>query len=107
MRSLLVSLLLFAFMVPAVAQWRDDRYGNRGWGDHHHYGPPPWHRPPPPPQGGGGIDVGAIIGGIVDAFGNRSAPSQDMIAYCMGRYRSYNPETGIYYGYDGRPRRCP
>jgi hypothetical protein len=31
----------------------------------------------------------------------------DAIAYCMQRFRSYNPETGTYVGFDGRVRYCP
>ena len=29
------------------------------------------------------------------------------IDWCVRTFRSYNPELGIYYGFDGRPRRCP
>jgi hypothetical protein len=46
-------------------------------------------RPPPPAYGGGGYDSDAAI------------------RYCMSRFRSYNPETGIYWGYDRQPHRCP
>lgn len=37
------------------------------------------------------------------------APVQqiDPVAYCMQRFRSYNPETGLFRGYDGQYRRCP
>jgi hypothetical protein len=31
----------------------------------------------------------------------------DPVAYCMQRFRSYNPATGTYMGYDGRPHPCP
>jgi len=31
----------------------------------------------------------------------------DAIAYCMQRFRSYDPRTGTYVGYDGRVRYCP
>lgn len=33
------------------------------------------------------------------AYGSRDA-------YCRARYRSYNPNTGTYTGYDGRQHRC-
>lgn len=29
------------------------------------------------------------------------------VEYCMRRYRSYNPDTGTYVGYDGIERPCP
>jgi BA14K-like protein len=31
----------------------------------------------------------------------------DGVAYCMQTYRSYNPRTGTYLGYDGMRYRCP
>jgi hypothetical protein len=97
---LLAVAVLMGLWLPAAAQWRD-RGEHRGWHDRGHWE----HQRPLPPQGGG-IDIGAIIGGIAGAFGGGRS-SADEIRYCMQRYRSYNPETGIYYGYDGQPRRCP
>ncbi|MCK7473868.1 MAG: BA14K family protein [Rhodopseudomonas palustris] len=32
---------------------------------------------------------------------------QRSVAYCMRRFKSYNPETGTYLGYDGRRHRRP
>ncbi len=29
------------------------------------------------------------------------------VAYCEAHFRSYNPATGTYLGYDGRYHRCP
>ena len=31
----------------------------------------------------------------------------DAVAYCMQRYRSYDPRSGTYMGYDGIRRACP
>lgn len=28
------------------------------------------------------------------------------VQWCLGRYRSYNPNTDMYFGYDGRYHRC-
>jgi BA14K-like protein len=42
----------------------------------------------------GGYAPGVVIGG--DAQG-----------YCEQRFRSYNPSTGMYLGYDGRYHPCP
>jgi hypothetical protein len=31
----------------------------------------------------------------------------DAVAYCMSRFRSYNPATGTYTGFDGLQHPCP
>ena len=80
----------------------------------------------------GGIAAGAIIGGAI-ANSNRgyyapgyapgyyapapgyyapppayaAPPPGDAVGYCMSRFRSYNPNTGTYIGYDGMERPCP
>ncbi|MDQ0505665.1 BA14K family protein [Xanthobacter agilis] len=94
--------------------------------------PPPrrgWHRPPPPPPHGrwgnpywrnngwyyrdntgawiaAGI-VGAAIGAAAVSAAQQQRAQQDAVAYCMQRYRSYNPRTGTYTGYDGLQHPCP
>jgi hypothetical protein len=35
------------------------------------------------------------------------AVAGDAVAYCMQRYRSYDPSSGTYMGYDGIRRPCP
>jgi len=35
------------------------------------------------------------------------APQFDPVAYCAQRFRSYNPATGLYFGYDGQYHPCP
>jgi len=35
------------------------------------------------------------------------APAGGDVAYCEQRYRSYDPESGTYLGYDGRRHPCP
>jgi hypothetical protein len=34
-------------------------------------------------------------------------PGGDAVAYCMQRFRSYNPRSGTYLGTDGRRHSCP
>jgi hypothetical protein len=34
-------------------------------------------------------------------------PPSDAVAYCMQRFRSYDPGSGTYMGYDGIRRPCP
>jgi hypothetical protein len=56
-----------------------------------------------------GLATGAIIGGAIasqQAAPVYAAPSGNA-AYCAQRYRSYNPATGTYRGYDGYDHPCP
>lgn len=94
LRTLVALVLLVGATVAASAQWRHER-GH--WDNRRH-----WEHQQPRPQPG--FDLGGFIGGVI---GGMMQPDRDAIADCMRRFRSYNPETGIYYGYDGRPRRCP
>jgi hypothetical protein len=70
---------------------------------------------------GAGIAAGvigaAIIGGAI--ANNRRheyyeehrdygpPPDDDAVEYCMHRYRSYDPDSGTYMGYDGYRHPCP
>jgi hypothetical protein len=88
-------------------------------------------------HGGGGFIPGAIAGGIIggvlasDGYGYYGAPGpyyapgyyddqyyddaaagaplegDDAVAYCMQTYRSYDPQSGTYLGYDGVRHPCP
>jgi hypothetical protein len=81
----------------------------------------------------GGLAAGAIIGGALaarpyyydgyaaPAYGYGYAPDYDegeyvavapggggdAVAYCMQRYRSYDPASGTFLGYDGMRHPCP
>lgn len=50
-----------------------------------------------------GLAAGAIIGGTIAA----AARTHNSVAYCESRFKSYNPATGTYLGYDGLRHRCP
>ncbi len=60
----------------------------------------------------GGLALGAAIAGAASApppppayapvYGARA----DWIAYCSSKYRSFNPATGLYLGYDGQYHPC-
>lgn len=73
-----------------------------------------------------GLAAGALIGGAIAAGSSpyyygpgyyapppayyvRPAPvySGDAVAYCMQRYRSYDPVSGTYLNYDGNRYPCP
>jgi len=36
-----------------------------------------------------------------------AAPGGDAVAYCMRRYKSYDPSSGTFLGYDGLRHPCP
>lgn len=75
--------------------------------------------------GYGGFAAGAIIGGALasryyypgpyyyyDPYYAPPLPppayyGSDDIGYCMARFRSYDPRSGTYMGYDGRRHPCP
>jgi hypothetical protein len=48
--------------------------------------------------------VGAIAGATAAAAANNNA---DAVAYCSQRFRSYDPASGTYLGYDGLRHPCP
>jgi hypothetical protein len=110
---------------PVVSGGRQGNYyagggsGYRGGGYRHHH------------RGGGfwpGVAVGAGIG-FGSGYGYYGSPSyyddsygyyddgvvaagppvgdDDAVAYCMQRYRSYDPASGTYLGNDGRRHPCP
>jgi hypothetical protein len=68
--------------------WRHHRH-HRGWG----------------PGLGVGLATGAIIGGAIAA--QSQARANSAIEYCMRRFRSFDPASGTYLGFDGRRHPCP
>ncbi|OCK55011.1 BA14K family protein [Bradyrhizobium sp. LMTR 3] len=79
--------------------WRGNRWhhGHHGWrhGYRRHYGWGP---------AVGGLAAGAIIGG---AIANSRAQALENDAYCSQRFKSYDPRSGTYLGYDGLRHPCP
>ncbi len=64
--------------------------------------------------GGGRGDDGAgvaagILGGLLlgAIIANEAQRSNRSVEYCMRRFRSYDPRSGTYLGYDGYRHRCP
>lgn len=85
-------ILLLILTVPAQAQWGHHgghgfHPGGHGWGYHGSNGF--W----------GGV-VGGLIGGLLTQPRGPEWPQ-----YCYN-YRSFNPQTGYWIGYDGVPRFC-
>jgi hypothetical protein len=58
-----------------------------------------------------GLATGAIIGGAIANSQAQAAPAPayggSAAAYCAQRFRSYDPASGTYMGYDGVRRSCP
>ncbi|WP_244610726.1 BA14K family protein [Microvirga pakistanensis] len=56
-----------------------------------------------------GLATGAIIGGAIAGSQAQAAPvyGNNTAAYCAQRYRSYDPASGTYLGYDGQRHPCP
>jgi hypothetical protein len=55
-----------------------------------------------------GLATGAIIGGAIAQSQAQAAPVYGgNAAYCAQRYRSYDPASGTYLGFDGLRHPCP
>ena len=97
-------------------QWRRGGWGWRGGYGYRGYGYRPW-------VGAGlGLATGLAIGSAFAApyyYGPPAAyydeppvayyraPGGDATAYCMQRFRSYDPRSGTYLGNDGLRHPCP
>lgn len=81
-------------------RWRGHHH--HGWGRHGH-----WHHRHYGYGWGpaiGGLAAGAIIG---SAIANSNAAAGNAVSYCMNRFKSYDPASGTYQGYDGIRHPCP
>lgn len=83
-------------------QWRGYHHHHRRWHGghwrHRHYGGYGWG------PAIGGLAAGAIIG---SAIANSNAAAGNSVSYCMNRFKSYDPASGTYLGYDGNRHPCP
>ena len=64
----------------------------------------------------GGLAAGALVGGAIAASQAPvyaapapvyAAPDAGAVEYCMQRYRSYDPQSGTFLGFDGLRHPCP
>jgi hypothetical protein len=80
----------------------------RGGHRHHRHG---WnHRRGWGPAAGIGFATGAMIGGAFAAAPRAyyaPGPTAREVAYCSQRFKSYDPASGTYLGYDGNRHACP
>ena len=57
-----------------------------------------------------GLAAGAIIGGAIasqEAAPAYASPDGNAEAYCSQKFKSYDPSSGTYLGYDGDRHACP
>lgn len=54
----------------------------------------------------GGLAAGALVGSAI-AANAAAAPDGNAVAYCEQRFKSYDPASGTYLGYDGERHACP
>jgi hypothetical protein len=73
------------------------RHRRRHWRRHHHH-----HD-----NDAGALAAGAIFGLAAGAILGNAAANNNAVAYCSQRYRSYDPRSGTYLGYDGYRHPCP
>lgn len=106
MRGLLKGALVAAALLIAAPAFAQVYFGGPGFsfgfgypdGDYYgpgYYGPdyyPPEYSPPPPPP-------------VYE--GGRAEVDPGAVEYCERHFRSYNPATGLYLGYDGLYHPCP
>ena len=105
--ALVVAATAAIAISPADAQWRGRHHYRGGYNN-----------------GGavlGGLAAGAILGGVIasqnrgyyynDGYAPRYyggyAGGGDQDAYCFSRFKSYDPASGTYLGYDGYRHACP
>jgi hypothetical protein len=50
--------------------------------------------------------IGLAAGAIIANNANRSYAGDNYYEYCSARFKSFNPRTGTYTGYDGLQHRC-
>jgi hypothetical protein len=80
----------------------DARYRHRGHYRHHSYRHYHHH------DSGGAVAAGAIIGLAAGAIlAGAASHANANVAYCSQRFRSYDPASGTYLGYDGYRHPCP
>jgi hypothetical protein len=94
-----LALVVSAGMAEARSRHGGHWHGGGGWGV------------------GAGIAAGALLGGLLAAPYYRDpyyyAPGYygplpgDPVAYCMRRFKTYDPRSGTYRGYDGYLHPCP
>ena len=80
---------------PIEVRYRHRHY-RRDYYHHHHHD-----------DDAGAFAAGAIFGLATGAILGSAAANNNAVAYCSQRFRSYDPRSGTYLGYDGYHHPCP
>jgi hypothetical protein len=100
--ALALTLAAPAVVTPAMAQHRHGWHNHDRWDHRHHRWNRGWNRGWGPAIGFGlGFGAGAAAGSYARGMDARND------AYCSQRFRSYDPASGTYLGYDGQRHPCP
>jgi BA14K-like protein len=112
-----ISALRNGGLQTSYVQWRrGGYYGRPGYYGRGYYGRPGYYRRDrgyggAAAAGALGLATGAIIGGAIAQQQQQApvyvAPGGGSDAYCAQRYRSYDPASGTFLGYDGLRHPCP
>lgn len=81
-------------------------YGHRGYRYRYRY-PGYWYGGYWPYWWWGAADVFAAEWPYYYDYGYEAPTYDSAVAYCLQRFRSYDPASGTYLGYDGRRHPCP
>ena len=104
----------FGSMTTEIQYRRHGGYRHYGYGGRRgvYYGRRGGHFP----VGAGvaaGLAAGAILGGAIAAQGQPAyveppgEPQGEPADYCVSRFKSYDPQSGTYLGFDGQRHPCP
>lgn len=80
----------------APTEVRSRRRYYRGYHHHRHHD-----------DDAGAFAAGTIFGLATGAILGSAAANNNAVAYCSQRFRSYDPASGTYLGYDGYRHPCP
>jgi hypothetical protein len=83
-------------VAPTEVRYRRRYYRRHRYYGHHHHD-----------DNGGAFVAGSIFGLATGAILGSAAANNNAVAYCSQRFRSYDPASGTYLGYDGYRHPCP
>jgi hypothetical protein len=92
-------------LVPSLAEAAPRHHHRHNWHHSYHHG---WrHYGYYNDDAGAALAAGAIVGLAAGAIAANASAGGSAVAYCEQRFRSYDPVSGTYLGYDGYRHPCP
>jgi hypothetical protein len=96
---------LCVMLVPSLAEAAPRHHHGHHWHRSYH---PGWHHYGyNDNDAGAALAAGAIVGLAAGAIAANASAGSSAVAYCSQRFRSYDPASGTYLGYDGYRHPCP